>query len=206
LSFKLPPLPYAYDALAPHISENTMHFHYDKHHSGYVDRLNGMLDDGAKGCKTIEEVIFYAKKNGKGGIFNNAAQIANHSFFWNCMKPGGGGKPSGALASKINESFGDFATMREKFLAAAAGRFGSGWAWLVQDGSKLAIMDTANAELPNTEGKTALLTVDVWEHAYYLDYQNLRPKFVETVFDNLVNWDFVAKQLDTAPDQQILAK
>jgi Fe-Mn family superoxide dismutase len=206
LSFTLPPLPYAYDALAPHISENTMHFHYDKHHSGYVDRLNGMLDAGAKDCATIEEVVRYAKANGNGGMFNNAAQIANHSFFWNCMKPGGGGQPNGELATRINSAFGDFATFREKFLAAAAGRFGSGWAWLVQDGSGLAIIDTPNADMPNTEGKTSLLTVDVWEHAYYLDYQNLRPKFVETVFDNLINWDFVAQQLDTAPDQQILAK
>ena len=122
------------------------------------------------------------------------------------MKPGGGGTPTGELASRIDASFGDFAAFRDKFLAAAAGRFGSGWAWLVQDGNGLSVIDTANADLPNTEGKTALLTVDVWEHAYYLDYQNLRPKFVETVFDNLVNWDFVARQLDTAPDQQILAK
>lgn len=194
MAFELPDLPYAKGALAPHISERTMEFHHGKHHAGYVTKLNSGIEGTDWAGKSLEEIIkgTFQKEQ---GIFNNAAQVWNHTFFWNCMKPNGGGKPTGKVADGIKDAFGSYEKFVEEFNAAATGQFGSGWAWLVQDGGKLAIMKTPNAENPMAHGKKALLTVDVWEHAYYLDYQNDRGGFVKTVIDNLINWDFVNKQL-----------
>lgn len=196
MAFELPPLPYDLKALEPHISANTLSFHYGKHHQAYVTNLNNLVKDSPLADKSLEEVILaVAGDASKQGIFNNAAQVWNHSFFWNCMKPNGGGKPTGKLAEKIDSDLGGFDKFKEEFKNAAVTQFGSGWAWLVLDGDKLKITKTANADLPMAHGQKALLTVDVWEHAYYLDYQNRRPDFVQTVLDNLVNWDFVAQNL-----------
>ena len=196
MAFELPSLPYADTALEPYYSAKTFSFHHGKHHKAYVDNLNKLLPGSPFENSTLEEIILaVAGDSTKAGFFNNAAQIWNHTFFWHCMKPGGGGAPSGALAEKINAAFGSYEKFAEQFKAAAVGRFGSGWAWLVLDGAELKIMSTPNAETPMTGGKKALLTVDVWEHAYYLDYQNRRPDFVQTFLDHLVNWDFVAANL-----------
>ncbi|WOJ96505.1 superoxide dismutase [Fe] [Congregibacter brevis] len=191
MAFELPALPYDQDALEPHISAETLEFHYGKHHKSYVDKLNGMVAGTAHESATLEEVI----RQSEGGVFNNAAQIWNHSFYWNCLSPNGGGEPSGALAEAINSAFGSFAEFKEQFSTAAAGNFGSGWTWLVQsaDGS-VAISNTSNAGCPLTEDVTPLLTVDVWEHAYYIDYRNARPKYLEA-FWNLVNWEFAASNM-----------
>ncbi|QBK05123.1 superoxide dismutase [Fe] [Hylemonella gracilis] len=187
----LPPLPYAIDALAPHYSKETLEFHHGKHHNAYVVNLNNLQKGTEFESKTLEEIV----KTSSGGIYNNAAQIWNHTFFWNGMKPNGGGEPTGALAAAINAKWGSYAAFKEAFVKSAVGNFGSGWTWLIKkaDGS-LDILNTGAAGTPlkSGEGK-ALLTVDVWEHAYYIDYRNLRQKFVETFFDKLVNWDFVAK-------------
>jgi Fe-Mn family superoxide dismutase len=191
MSIALPPLPYDKDALAPHMSAETLEYHYGKHHKAYVDNLNKLIDGKPEATKSLEDIIL----SSEGPLFNNAAQIWNHTFFWNSMKPKGGGKPSGALAQKIDQDFGSFEKFTADFTAAALSQFGSGWAWLVSDKGKLAIAKTANADLPMKHGQTALLTVDVWEHAYYIDYRNLRPKYVETFFASLVNWDFVAANL-----------
>ncbi|MFP5440446.1 MAG: superoxide dismutase [Gammaproteobacteria bacterium] len=190
MAFELPPLPYAKDALAPFISAETIDYHYGKHHQAYVTNLNNLVKDTPNADKTLEEIVL----SSSGGVFNNAAQVWNHTFYWNCMKPAGGGEPTGALADAINKTFGSFAAFKEKFSASAVGNFGSGWTWLVRnkDGT-LEIVNTSNAGCPLTEGKKPLLTVDVWEHAYYVDFRNLRAKYVET-FWNYVNWDFVAKQ------------
>ncbi|MFP5383414.1 MAG: superoxide dismutase [Gammaproteobacteria bacterium] len=190
MAFELPPLPYAKDALAPFISAETIDYHYGKHHQAYVTNLNNLVKGTDQENRTLEEII----NSSSGGIFNNAAQVWNHTFYWNCMKPNGGGEPAGALAAAINKAFGSFAAFKEKFSASAVGNFGSGWTWLVKnkDGS-LEIVNTSNAGCPLTEGRTPLLTVDVWEHAYYIDFRNLRAKYVET-FWNYVNWDFAAKQ------------
>ncbi|GAB0056808.1 Superoxide dismutase [Fe] [Candidatus Magnetaquicoccaceae bacterium FCR-1] len=190
MSFQLPPLPYAPNALEPHISAETLEFHYGKHHQTYVTNLNKLIDGTPDQEKSLEEII----KSSSGGLFNNAAQVWNHTFYWNCLTPGGGGAPTGALADAINAKFGSFETFKERFTNTAIGTFGSGWAWLVKnpDGS-LDLMSTSNAATPMTEGKTALLTCDVWEHAYYIDFRNARPKYVEA-FWNLVNWDFVASR------------
>jgi Fe-Mn family superoxide dismutase len=196
MTFELPSLPYADTALEPYYSAKTFSFHHGKHHKAYVDNLNKLLPGSPFENSTLEAIILaVAGDPTKAGFFNNAAQVWNHTFFWHCMKPGGGGAPNGALADRINAAFGSYEKFAEQFKAAAVGRFGSGWAWLVLDGGELKIMSTPNAETPMTGGKKALLTVDVWEHAYYLDYQNRRPDFVQTFLDHLVNWDFVAANL-----------
>ena len=196
MTYELPPLPYADTALEPIYSAKTISFHHGKHHKAYVDNLNKLVANTRIDGLPLESVIDIAAKNSEmTGVFNNAAQIWNHTFFWNSMKPGGGGKPSGALAKKIDEAFGSYEKFAEQFKAAAVGRFGSGWAWLVVDGGALKIVSTPNAETPITKGQTPLITVDVWEHAYYLDYQNRRPDFVQAFLDKLVNWDFAAANL-----------
>lgn len=191
MAFELPALPYDQNALEPHISAETLEFHYGKHHKSYVDKLNGMLAGTELESASLEDVI----RQSEGGVFNNAAQIWNDSFYWECLSPNGGGEPTGALADAINNTFGSFAAFKEEFSAAAAGNFGSGWTWLVQnaDGS-VAISNTSNAGCPLTDDVTPLLTVDVWEHAYYIDYRNARPKYLEA-FWNLVNWDFVSSNM-----------
>ncbi len=192
MSFSLPDLPYAKDALEPHISAETLEYHYGKHHQTYVDKLNGMIDGTPDADKSLEEII----KSASGGLFNNAAQVWNHTFYWHCLSPNGGGAPSGALAEAIERDFGSFDTFKENFTESATGNFGSGWTWLVQNGDgSLAIVNTDDAETPLTGSATPLLTCDVWEHAYYIDYRNARPKYLEA-FWNLVNWDFVASQMN----------
>lgn len=189
MAFELPELPYAKDALAPHMSAETFDYHYGKHHQAYVTNLNKAVAGTDNEGKSLEDIIAAAEIN--SGLFNNAAQHWNHSFFWKCMKPGGGGAPTGAVADAIGSSFGSIEAFTEEFSNAAATQFGSGWAWLVGDGSKLEIQKTANADLPLKHSSKALLTIDVWEHAYYIDHRNARPKFIETFLTNLVNWDFV---------------
>lgn len=190
MSFELPSLPYELDALAPHISRETLEYHYGKHHQTYVDNLNKLVPGTQFADMQLDEII----KKSSGGIFNNAAQIWNHTFYWHCLAPNSGGEPSGELAAAIKHSFGSFEQFKEKFSQAAITTFGSGWAWLVkEDDGSLAITSTANAGTPMTQNLTALLTCDVWEHAYYIDYRNARPKYVEH-FWHLVNWDFVTQQ------------
>lgn len=187
----LPPLPYAMDALAPHISKETFEYHYGKHHQAYATNLNNLIKGTEYESLDLEAIV---KKAPAGGIFNNSAQVWNHSFFWNSMKAGGGGNPSGALADAISTKWGSFDEFKKAFQASAVGNFGSGWTWLVKkpDGS-VDIVNTSGAGTPlNTENK-ALLTIDVWEHAYYIDYRNARPKFVETFLASLANWDFAAR-------------
>lgn len=190
MAFELPPLPYARNALAPILSEETLDYHYGKHHQAYVTNLNKLIPGTEYEGKSLEEII---KKAPAGGIFNNAAQVWNHTFYWHCMTPNSKKEPNEALAAAITKHFGSLDKFKEEFNKAAVGTFGSGWAWLVKnkDGS-LEIKSTSNAATPMTEGKTALLTCDVWEHAYYIDYRNQRPKYVESFWD-IVNWDFVAK-------------
>ncbi|MCX9131080.1 superoxide dismutase [Fe] [Aeromonas veronii] len=192
MAFELPALPYAINALEPHISQETLEYHHGKHHNTYVVNLNNLVPGTEFEGKSLEEII----KTSNGGIFNNAAQIWNHTFYWHCLSPNGGGEPTGALAEAINKAFGSFAEFKDAFTKSAIGNFGSSWTWLVKkaDGS-LAIVNTSNAGCPLTEaGTTPLLTVDLWEHAYYIDFRNLRPKYMET-FWTLVNWEFVAKNL-----------
>ncbi len=187
----LPVLPYELNALEPHISKETLEYHYGKHHQTYVTNLNNLIKDSAFAEISLEEII----KQSSEGVFNNAAQVWNHTFYWNCLSPKGGGQPTGKLANAINSTFGSFDQFKEEFTKKAVTTFGSGWAWLVKnpDGS-LALVSTSNAATPITSNQTALLTCDVWEHAYYIDYRNARPKYVEA-FWNLVNWDFVAQNL-----------
>jgi Fe-Mn family superoxide dismutase len=189
MAFQLPPLPYAKDALLPHISAETLDYHYGKHHQAYVTNLNNLVKGTEFESLSLEEVV----KKSSGAIFNNAAQVWNHSFYWNCLSPQGGGLPTGSLLVAIEKAFGSFDAFKEKFTQTALTTFGSGWAWLVQnsDGS-LALVSTSNAATPLTGAQKALLTCDVWEHAYYIDYRNLRPKYLEA-FWSLVNWDFVAQ-------------
>lgn len=192
MAFELPALPYAINALEPHISQETLEYHHGKHHNTYVVNLNNLVPGTEFEGKSLEEII----KTSNGGIFNNAAQIWNHTFYWHCLSPNGGGEPTGALADAINKAFSSFAEFKDAFTKSAIGNFGSSWTWLVKkaDGS-LAIVNTSNAGCPLTEaGTTPLLTVDLWEHAYYIDFRNLRPKYMET-FWALVNWEFVAKNL-----------
>ncbi|MGB0663099.1 MAG: superoxide dismutase [Pontibacterium sp.] len=188
MSFELPPLPYAREALEPHISAETLDYHHGKHHNTYVVKLNGLLPGSEFEGKTLEEIIMTAPA---GGFFNNAAQIWNHTFYWNCLAPNAGGEPTGAIADAINEAFGSFEAFQAAFNDKAVNNFGSSWTWLVKnaDGS-LAIVNTSNAGTPMTEGQTALLTVDLWEHAYYIDFRNVRPDYLGA-FWKLVNWDFV---------------
>lgn len=197
MQFTLPPLPYAKDALEPHMSAKTFDFHYGKHHQAYVTKLNELIAGTEFEKASLEDIIAKtAGKADKAPLFNNAAQHWNHTFFWKSMKPNGGGKPSGDIAKKIDEDFGSYEAFVEAFKTAATTQFGSGWAWLVQESSgKLAITKTGNADLPLAHGQKALLTVDVWEHAYYLDYQNKRPDFVATFLDKLANWDFANENL-----------
>lgn len=191
MTYTLPPLPYAMDALSPHLSKETLEYHYGKHHQAYVTNLNKLVPGTEFEGMELEEII----KKSKGGIFNNAAQIWNHTFYWNCLSPNGGGEPTGKIADAINKHFGSFAAFKEQFTQAAATTFGSGWGWLVQEASgALKIISTSNAGTPMTEGLTALLTCDVWEHAYYIDYRNARPEYINH-FWSLVNWDFVAQNL-----------
>jgi len=194
MAFTLPVLPYEKSALAPHISAETLEYHYGKHHQTYVTNLNKLVEGKPEASKSLEEIIAVAE----GPLFNNAAQVWNHTFYWGCMKPNGGGEPSGALAQAISRDFGSFAKFREEFVAAATTQFGSGWAWLVSENGKLKVTKTGNADLPSKHGQKALLTIDVWEHAYYIDFRNARPKYIETFMDKLVNWEFVAANLAKA--------
>ncbi len=191
MAFELPALPYAKNALEPHISEETLEYHYGKHHNTYVVNLNNLIAGTDFENQSLEDII----KNSDGGIFNNAAQVWNHTFYWNCLSPNGGGEPTGALADAINAKFGSFEQFKKDFSDACVTNFGSGWTWLVKNGSgELEIVKTSNAGCPLTDGLTPLMTCDVWEHAYYIDYRNARPSYVEA-FWNLVNWDFVASNL-----------
>jgi Fe-Mn family superoxide dismutase len=199
MPFELPPLPYAKDALAPYISANTLDFHYGKHHQTYVTNLNNLTKDTPLASKSLQDVIKEAAADpAKTSIFNNAAQVWNHTFFWNCMKPGGGGKPTGSVASEIDKAFGSYEKFAEEFKNACVTQFGSGWGWLAAETGALKVLKTSNADLPLVHGQHALLTCDVWEHAYYLDYQNRRADFVQAFLDHLVNWDFVADNLGAA--------
>jgi len=192
MAFELPPLPYEQNALEPHISAETLEYHYGKHHKTYVDKLNGLVGGTDMENKSLEEVV----KAAEGGVFNNAAQIWNHTFYWHCLSPSGGGAPSGKLGEAIDAAFGSFDKFKEEFTNSAVNSFGSGWTWLVQKGDgSVAIVNTSNAGTPLTDDSvTPLLTVDVWEHAYYIDYRNARPKYMEA-FWNLVNWEFAASNM-----------
>ena len=191
MEHKLPALPYNMDALEPTVSKETLEYHYNKHHQAYITNLNKLIVGTEFENMSLEDIILKSS----GGIFNNAAQVFNHTFYWNCLSPNGGQEPQGKLAEIINQYFGSFAEFKEKFIQTAVGTFGSGWAWLVKDqNGKLEIVSTSNAGNPMTEGKTPLLTCDVWEHAYYIDYRNARPIYVEK-FWNIVNWDFVTGNL-----------
>jgi Fe-Mn family superoxide dismutase len=191
MAFTLPNLPYAKDALAPHISAETLEYHHGKHHKAYVDNLNKLLEGKPEASKSLEEVIL----SSEGGVFNNAAQVWNHTFYWSSMKPNGGGQPTGDLLAALNRDFGSVEKFAEQFAQAGATQFGSGWAWLVLEKGKLAVTKTPNADLPMKHGQKALLTMDVWEHAYYIDYRNARPKYIETFLKSLVNWDFASENL-----------
>jgi Fe-Mn family superoxide dismutase len=193
---ELPALPYARNALAPHISENTMNFHYGKHHQAYVTNLNNLIAGTDLEGKSLEEIIkISATDKTKVGIFNNSAQVWNHTFYWHSMKPNGGGKPSGEVLQKIEADFGSYENFVTEFKQAGATQFGSGWAWLVLDSGKLKVTKTGNAETPLTTHATPLMTMDVWEHAYYLDFQNARPNYIDAFLNHLVNWNFVAENL-----------
>lgn len=190
MAIELPALPYEMDALEPHISRETLEYHYGKHHQAYVTNLNKLIPGTAFENQSLEAII----KTADGGIFNNAAQVWNHTFYWHCLSPNGGGEPTGELADAINQSFNSFDTFKEQFSQTAVTTFGSGWAWLVKTpAGKLELVSTSNAQTPITTNAMPLLTCDVWEHAYYIDYRNARPKYVEA-FWNLVNWDFVSSQ------------
>ncbi|WP_145501670.1 superoxide dismutase [Fe] [Yersinia similis] len=192
MSFELPALPYAQNALEPHISAETLEYHYGKHHNTYVVNLNNLIKDTEFAGKSLEEIV----KTANGGVFNNAAQVWNHTFYWHCLSPNGGGEPTGKIADAINKSFGSFAEFKAQFTDAAVKNFGAGWTWLVKkaDGT-LAIVSTSNAGTPLTTTDKPLLTIDVWEHAYYIDYRNARPKYLDN-FWALVNWSFAEKNLD----------
>lgn len=198
MAFELPPLPYDYDALTPFIGSDTLKFHHDKHHATYVNTLNNLTKDTDLANKSLEEVIKTTHNDSsKTTIFNNAAQVWNHTFYWNCLKKDGG-SPSGEIAEKINSSFGSLDKFKEEFKNAGATQFGSGYAWLVLDNGELKVLKTLNAENPMVDNKTPLLTADVWEHAYYLDYQNRRPDYLQTFLDHLINWEFVAQNYAAA--------
>lgn len=201
MTYTLPDLPYAFDALEPYIDEETMHLHHDKHHNTYVTNLNAAIEKHPElGEKTIEELLSdmdAVPTDIKTAVRNNGGGHANHSFFWKIMAPNAGGEPTGAIKEAIDEAFGDFATFKEEFKKAAAGRFGSGWAWLVMENGKLAITSTANQDSPLMEGKTPILGLDVWEHSYYLKYKNVRPDYIEA-FWNVVNWEEVNNRLSSA--------
>jgi Fe-Mn family superoxide dismutase len=202
MAFELPPLPYPKNALEPHMSAKTLEFHHGKHHKTYVETLNKLIEGTPLAGKSLEDIIrTTAKDESKAKIFNNAAQVWNHTFFWHSMKPQGGSKPTGDLAQAIERSFGGFDKFHQEFATACADQFGSGWGWLIREGDKLKVIKTPNAVNPLSQGQVALLTCDVWEHAYYLDYQNRRPDFVATFVDHLVNWDHVAAALKGGAQQ-----
>lgn len=192
MKIELPPLPYSKDALEPHISSGTVNVHYDKHHRGYVNKLQKAIEGTPLAEKTLEEII----RSSQGPVFNNAAQVWNHTFYWSSMAPNGGGQPTGEIGAAIERGFGSYQDFKQKFAEAAAGHFGSGWAWLVRDGdNRLQIISTHDADTPLTRGLRPLLTIDVWEHAYYLDYKNERPTYVQRFIDGLIHWDFAAENL-----------
>ena len=197
MAFELPALPYDKTALEPHYSQETLEYHHGKHHNAYVNKTNELIDGTEYADLGLEELIKKAKADGKGGLYNQSAQIWNHSFFWSSMKPGGGGAPSGEIAEKINAKWGSYDDFVSEFKAKAAGNFGSGWTWLVKkDDGSLDILNTDDADTALVHaGVTPLLTVDVWEHAYYIDYRNARPDYVQAFFDHLVNWDFAASNM-----------
>lgn len=196
MAITLPQLSFEKDALAPYISANTLDFHYGKHHKAYVDNLNKLIEGTELAAKSLEEIIkIAAKDSAKSGIFNNAAQVWNHSFYWQCLKKAGGGAPTGAVAEKIKATWGNFEKFADDLKNAGITQFGSGWAWLISEGNELKITKTANADTPIAHGQKPLLTIDVWEHAYYLDYQNRRPDYLSAVIQNLINWDFVNANL-----------
>ena len=194
MEYKLPPLPYAMDALEPAMSRETLEYHYGKHHRAYVKEFNNLIKGSGLENATLEQVI----RDSSGPLFNNAAQTWNHTFFWNCMAPRGGGKPTGALAEAMNEKWGSYAQFKEAFSKSAISNFGSGWTWLVVRSDGVDIVNTDDADNPMTQGDEPLLTLDVWEHAYYLDYRNERPKFVEAFFKNLVNWNFALRNYENS--------
>jgi Fe-Mn family superoxide dismutase len=195
MAFELPPLPYARGALAPHMSEQTLDFHYGKHHQTYVNNLNGLVAGTEFENAALEDVIRAADP---GGLFNNAAQVWNHTFFWSCLSPGGGGEPSGEVKAALEQAFGSVDAFKQTFTDKAKTLFGSGWTWLAKGPDGLEIVQTKDADLPLKHGKAAILTLDVWEHAYYLDYQNARPAYIETWLEHLVNWEFAAANLAKA--------
>ena len=196
MAFELPALPYAGDALSPHISAETLSFHHGKHHNAYVTNLNNLAKGTEYESMSLEDVVrATAGKADKAGVFNNAAQVWNHTFYWHSMKPGGGGKPTGAIAAKIDADFGSYDKFVEAFSQAGATQFGSGWAWLVLDGGKLKVTKTPNAETPLSTSAVPLLTMDVWEHAYYVDFRNRRPDYIKVFLEHLVNWDFANANL-----------
>lgn len=191
MAYELPALPYEIDALAPHISQETLEFHYGKHHNAYVANLNKLTDGSVSDNDDLEKTI----KEADGGLFNNAAQVWNHTFYWNSLAPRGGGEPTGEVADAINSAFGSYKGFCDEFTQAATTQFGSGWAWLIQGDKGLEITKTSNADLPLKHDQKALLTLDVWEHAYYIDFRNARPAYISTYLDHLVNWEFVAKNM-----------
>lgn len=202
MAFELPPLPYAQNALEPHISAETLGFHHGKHHAAYVTNMNNLLAGSPLEAKTLEEIILAVAQDLASGqnqaVFNNAAQVWNHTFYWNSMTPNGGGEPSGTLGEQIKKDFGSYENFKAEFKKAGVGQFGSGWVWLVLDQGKLKIVKTGNADLPLAHGQQALLTCDVWEHAYYLDYQNRRPDYLDIFLTHLVNWQFAQQNFDAA--------
>ncbi|TLU84226.1 MAG: superoxide dismutase [Chlorobium sp.] len=199
MAYKQPALPYAENALEPHISAKTISFHYGKHHAAYVNNFNNLAAGTPLDDLSIEDAIAQtANDPQKVGVFNNAAQALNHTFYWNCLKPNGGGIPAGKLADKITADFGSFDKFKEELKNAAATQFGSGWAWLVLDNGTLKVVKTGNAQTPLTSGQVPILTIDVWEHAYYLDYQNRRPDYVASLIDNLLNWEFAESNFNAA--------
>lgn len=191
MQFELKPLDYDYDALEPHIGARTVEIHYSKHHQGYLDKLEKAIGDKPLAKESLEHIV----RKTEGSVFNSAAQVWNHDFYWKCMKPGGGGKPAGDLEKLLSRDFGSLDRFRQDFAEAASNEFGSGWTWLVMDNGKLRVISTTDADTPLTKNLTALLTLDVWEHAYYLDYQNERDAYIEAFLDHLINWDFARENL-----------
>lgn len=198
MAFSLMDLPYGRKDLAPHMSEDTLNYHYGKHHQGYVNKLNGMAEGTKYAAMSLKDVVRAANEADDTDVYNNAAQVLNHDFLWHSLSPDGGGKPRGDIGDAIKESFGGTDEFRDAFVRAATSQFGSGWAWLVADGGRLEVVNTANADNPMLDGKTPLITLDVWEHAYYLDYQDDRGTFVDTFLDHLVNWQFANRNLASA--------
>ena len=196
MPFTLPDLPFAKDALAPHMSAETLDYHHGKHHKAYVDKTNGLIEGTDLANASLIEVIKAAKEKGDKGLFNNSAQIWNHSFFWQCLAPEGSTRPAGPLRDMINDSFGGEQALLDKLAAESVNHFASGWGWLVLNNGKLEVTSLHDADTPAVHGLTPLLTIDVWEHAYYIDYRNERPRFVKSVLENIINWDFVARNLD----------